>query len=64
MQSGAARDKKETYMALLDPTDHTRMSYRSGEHQPTTKPRLCLMAGFLFLIAIALAFHFAFTALT
>lgn len=50
-------------MALLDPTDHTRLSHRAGEHQPTTKPRLCLIAGFGFIVATALVFHVVFNAL-
>lgn len=51
-------------MALLDPTDHGRTSYRYGDHQPTTRPRLCLAAGFAFLVGTALIFHFLFNALT
>ena len=50
-------------MALLDPTDHGRMSHRSGEQGPTTHPRLCLVAGFAFMVAVALVFHYAFNAL-
>lgn len=50
-------------MALLDPTDHGRNSYRSGDQQPTTKPRLCLAAGFAFLVGTALVVHFVFNAL-
>lgn len=50
-------------MALLDPTDHTRLSHRSSDHQPTTKPILCLIGGFGFIIATALVFHVVFNAL-
>ncbi|CAN5316580.1 hypothetical protein BH10PSE1_BH10PSE1_00560 [soil metagenome] len=49
-------------MALLDPADQDKI-HRSGEHTPTTKPRLCLVAGFTFLIATAVVFHYAFNAL-
>lgn len=51
-------------MALLDPTDHGRMSHRSDVEQPTTHPRLCLVAGFAFIVAVALIFHYVFNALT
>lgn len=47
-------------MALLDPTDR---SHRSGDQQPTTHPRLCVIAGFGFIIASALIFHYVFNAL-
>jgi hypothetical protein len=50
-------------MALLDPADHTRISHRSGDQQPTTHPILCLAGGFGFIVAAALVFHFAFNAL-
>lgn len=49
-------------MALIHPTD-PRLSQRSGEPQPTTKPRLCLAAGFGFIIAVALTVHYVFNAL-
>lgn len=50
-------------MALLDPADHTRISHRPVDNQPTTKPMLCLAGGFGFIVATALIFHFAFNAL-
>jgi hypothetical protein len=33
------------------------------EHQPTTHPRLCLLGGFAFIIAAALAVHVVFNVL-
>lgn len=48
-------------MALLDPTDHRVR--RSDDQQPTTHPRLCVLAGFGFIIAAALAVHYVFNAL-
>lgn len=51
-------------MALLDPTNHSRITHRSGADQPTNHPGVCVAAGFAFLVAVALAFHFAFNALT
>jgi hypothetical protein len=48
-------------MALLDPTDHT--THNAGEHRPTTRPRLCLLSGFAFMLAMGLGFHYLFTAL-
>ena len=50
-------------MALLDPTNHDTGSHRAGDHQPTTKPILCLLSGFAFLVATAVGFHFVFNAL-
>ncbi|CAN5239445.1 hypothetical protein BH09PSE1_BH09PSE1_27490 [soil metagenome] len=49
-------------MALLDPADQDKI-HHSGDHTPTTKPMLCLAGGFAFLVATALVFHYAFTAL-
>ena len=48
-------------MALLDPADHR--SHRAGEQQPTTHPRLCLLAGFAFIVAAAFVVHYLFNAL-
>lgn len=50
-------------MALLDPTDHGRIPHRAGEQGPTTHPRLCLAAGFGFIVAVAVIFHYVFNAL-
>lgn len=54
--------KERNAVALIHPTD-PRLSQRSGEPQPTTKPRLCLAAGFGFIIAVALTVHYVFNAL-
>ena len=61
MQLGAVLGLKETQMALLDPADHR--SHRAGEQQPTTHPRLCLLAGFGFIVAAAFVVHYLFNAL-
>ncbi len=50
-------------MAMLHPNDRAATTHRSDTHERTTKPRLCLLAGFAFLVATAFAFHFAFNAL-
>lgn len=47
-------------MALLDPTDR---SQHSRDQQPTAHPRLCLVAGFGFIVAAGLVFHYLFNAL-
>lgn len=48
-------------MALLDPTDLGRSN--GDAHGPTTRPRLCLLAGFGFIVGTALLVHIAFNAL-
>jgi hypothetical protein len=53
---------KGNAVALIHPSDD-RTAHRSGEHQPTTKPRLCLAAGFGFIVGVALLVHYVFNAL-
>ena len=51
-------------MALLDPSDDTfARRPQSDQQQPTTHPRLCLLGGFGFIIATALAVHVVFNVL-
>ena len=50
-------------MALLDPSDDTFARRSQSEQQPTTHPRLCLLGGFGFIIAMALAVHVVFNVL-
>ncbi len=47
-------------MALLDPSDDMLTRRPSSDHHPTTHPRLCLLGGFAFIIAAALAAHLVF----
>lgn len=51
-------------MALIDPSDDTfARPISSDQQQPTTHPRLCLLGGFGFIIATALAVHVVFNVL-
>ena len=50
-------------MAMLHPNDRASTEHRSDRHERTTKPRLCLLAGFAFMVTTAVAFHYAFNAL-
>lgn len=50
-------------MALLDPSDDAFAHRAPSEHQPTTHPRLCLLSGFAFIVAVALAVHVVFNVL-
>ena len=51
-------------MALIDPSDDTFARPNSSDQQrPTTHPRLCVLGGFGFIIATALAVHMVFNVL-
>jgi hypothetical protein len=50
-------------MALLDPSDDGFARHARSDQQPTTHPRLCLLGGFGFIIAAALAVHVVFNVL-
>jgi hypothetical protein len=47
-------------MALLDPSDH---HHTSSDHQKTNHPFLCLIGGFGFIVATAVAVHVVFNVL-
>lgn len=48
-------------MALIDPSNDTFARHSSSDRQqPTTHPRLCLLGGFAFIVATALAVHVVF----
>lgn len=50
-------------MALLDPSNDTFTPSSPSKQEPTTHPRLCLLGGFAFIIATALAVHVVFNVL-
>lgn len=47
-------------MALLDPSEH---HHAPSGHQKTNHPFICLMGGFGFIVAAALAVHVVFNVL-
>lgn len=50
-------------MALLDPSDHTLVRPASSDHQKTNHPFICLLGGFGFIVATAVAVHVVFNVL-
>ncbi|QTC91558.1 hypothetical protein [Brevundimonas goettingensis] len=50
-------------MALLDPSDDTFARHPSSDHQKTNHPFLCLIGGFGFIVATAVAVHVVFNVL-
>jgi|GEM_PF-2895500 len=50
-------------MALLDPSDDTFARPVSSDHEKTNHPFICLLGGFGFIVATAVAVHVVFNVL-